>query len=153
MRVKIVAVGRAKSGPERQLCEDYISRALGFGRQIGLTSIELVEVDGATTLEEGKALLRAAGQAHLILLDERGTTLDSVQFSKLVGDLRDDGTRDLVLAIGGADGHAPQVRQAARKLIAFGKMTWPHMLVRVMLSEQVFRAATILAGHPYHRGG
>ncbi len=91
MRMKLVAVGRAKAGPERDLCSDYLTRAEAFGRQIGLNPIELVEVEGANTADEGKAVLRAAGNGLLILLDERSKELDSWQFVTLVECHRDDG--------------------------------------------------------------
>ena len=121
MRMKLVAVGRAKAGPERDLCSDYLTRAEAFGRQIGLNPIELVEVEGANTADEGKAVLRAAGNGLLILLDERSKELDSWQFVTLVECHRDDGIRDLVLAIGGADGHGPDgARPPARAWLSAG---------------------------------
>ena len=90
--------------------------------------------------------------AVLVLLDERGLAQTSEDFARSLGDWRDAGRRDMVVAIGGADGHGEALRSRADRILSFGKMTWPHQLVRIMASEQLYRAATILAGHPYHRG-
>jgi 23S rRNA (pseudouridine1915-N3)-methyltransferase len=89
--------------------------------------------------------------AVLILLDERGKALGSEDFANLIGRFRDDGKRDLMIAIGGADGLDPELVARADAQICFGKMTWPHQLVRIMAAEQLYRAVTILSGHPYHR--
>jgi 23S rRNA (pseudouridine1915-N3)-methyltransferase len=102
--------------------------------------------------EEAALLARAMPEgAALILLDERGKTPDSPGFAATLARLRDDGRRDLVIAIGGADGLDPDLHAKADAVICFGRMTWPHQLVRIMAAEQLYRAATILSGHPYHR--
>jgi 23S rRNA (pseudouridine1915-N3)-methyltransferase len=102
--------------------------------------------------EEAAALSAHRGDAALILLDERGRNPTSQEFAALIAALRDRGQRQLVLAIGGPDGHDATSRQAADHLLSFGAQTWPHQLVRILLAEQLYRAVTILSGHPYHRG-
>lgn len=155
MRVQIIAVGRLKAGPEAALIDDYLTRFEQTGRGMGLGPASVVEVEdkrkrGAAA--EGE-LLRAAAPdgACLIALDERGKTMTSPHFARLIGDLRDQGRRDCAFLIGGADGHNADTRAACDRLISFGQMVWPHMLARVMLTEQLYRAASILAGAPYHR--
>jgi 23S rRNA (pseudouridine1915-N3)-methyltransferase len=91
--------------------------------------------------------------AHLIVMDERAHALGSEAFAKFLGKRRDSGARDLAFIIGGPDGLSPSLRQAADEQLSLGPQTWPHLLVRAMLAEQIFRACTILSGHPYHRGG
>ena len=122
---------------------------------MGLGPASLVEVEDKRKRGSGAegALLRAAAPegAYLIALDERGKTMSSPQFASLIGDLRDQGRRDCTFLIGGADGHDRDMRAASDRLLSFGAMVWPHMLARVMLSEQLYRAASILAGAPYHR--
>ncbi|MGB0410808.1 MAG: 23S rRNA (pseudouridine(1915)-N(3))-methyltransferase RlmH [Pikeienuella sp.] len=155
MRVQIIAVGRLKNGPESAMIDDYLKRFDQTGRALGLGPATVVEVEdkrkrGAAA--EG-ALLRTAAPdgACLIALDERGKTMTSPKFADLIGDLRDQGRRDCAFLIGGADGHDPEMRASADRLLSFGSMVWPHMLARVMLAEQLYRAASILSGAPYHR--
>uniref|UniRef100_UPI00035D10FC 23S rRNA (pseudouridine(1915)-N(3))-methyltransferase RlmH n=2 Tax=Brucella/Ochrobactrum group TaxID=2826938 RepID=UPI00035D10FC len=93
----------------------------------------------------------SSGGAALILLDERGKTLGSEAFAAIVGRMRDDGKRQLIVAIGGPDGHDPALRSRADLVLALGELTWPHQIARILIAEQLYRAATILAGHPYHR--
>jgi 23S rRNA (pseudouridine1915-N3)-methyltransferase len=159
MRISLFAVGRLKSGPERQLAERYIDRFAKAGPAIGLELGKITEINEsraahAETRKREEAVhlekLLADG-AVLILLDERGKALDSPGFADLIGGLRDDGKRDLIVAIGGPDGLDPALRSLAAHMLSFGKMTWPHQMVRVMLAEQLYRAVTILSGHPYHR--
>ncbi len=157
MRLIIVAIGRLRDGPEAQLVADYLARFDRTGRPLGLGPARVIEIDdrkGAGPVAEA-ALIGAALPKGAILaaLDERGQTLSSPDFAAVLRRLADTGTRDLALAIGGADGLAPEIRDRAVHLISLGPMVWPHMLVRVMLAEQLYRAATILAGSPYHRGG
>lgn len=154
----IAAVGRLKGGPDRALVGRYVERAAQAGRSQGLTVSVREIAEGKAQQpslrmkEEADALLAAApADAALIVLDERGLGLTSVDFAARIGALRDGGTRDAVFVIGGADGHDPSMRQRADLLISFGRMTWPHQIVRLMLAEQLYRAVTILAGHPYHR--
>lgn len=159
MRIEICAVGRLRAGPEKILLDDYISRAEAAGRGIGVTALHVKEVEEKRRLESAilkeseAALLRATipRGALLVALDERGKMETSDAFATRLGRWRDDGQTNIVFLIGGANGLAPALRDEAAHLLAFGPMTWPHMLVRVMLAEQIYRAVTILAGHPYHR--
>ena len=153
MRIQIVAVGRAKAGPERALFDHYA------GRLSQPFSLELKEVDEKRALSgaelkrrEGELLLAQVPEgATIVALDERGKSISSMTFAEKLGRWRDDGVRDLVFLIGGADGLDAPVRSKASLVLSFGAATWPHMLVRGMLAEQVYRARCILTGHPYHR--
>ena len=159
MRLILTAVGRLKAGPERDLCARYMERAAAIARSVGLAGIESREFDEgrARRSEDRKAeeasALRAAipPGARLVLLDERGKALTSAAFAAEIGKSRDAGLPALVLAIGGADGHDPGLLAEAPLTLSFGAMTWPHQLVRIMAAEQIYRALTILSGHPYHR--
>lgn len=159
MRLTLFAVGRLKAGQEAELAGRYLDRLDKAGAAVGLDyarTIETTESRGQTAelrkREEARELEKALPPgAALIVLDERGKALDSVEFANLIARYRDEGRRDLVIAVGGADGFDADVRQKADAAIAFGRMTWPHQLVRIMLAEQLYRATTILAGHPYHR--
>ena len=149
-----MAVGRFGRTPEAALARDYLDRANASGRSLGLSPVDLVEVEARKPgkMSEGEALLAALGEdVHLIACDEHGTALTSRALAERIGALRDTGTRRLVFVIGGADGLSPAVLAAAREKLAFGVQTWPHALARVMLAEQMYRAVTILAGSPYHR--
>jgi 23S rRNA (pseudouridine1915-N3)-methyltransferase len=146
-------------GPERDLTRRYLERFEVAGRQVGLIFSGVTEVregraaEVPARLAEESALLgrwRDEGRA-LIVLDESGRTMTSRAFAEVLSRLRDDGVADCVMAIGGPDGHDPAILPASRLLLSFGRQTWPHQLARVMLAEQLYRAATILAGHPYHR--
>lgn len=154
MRVTIAAVGRLRAGPELTLVNDYLDRFGKAGRAFGLGPAVVVEVEDKKNLgmEAEAVLLERAipPGAVLVTLDERGTMLSSPEFAERIGGWRDAG-RNLSLVIGGADGIAPALRARADFSISFGKMVWPHMLVRVMLAEQLYRAGQILAGTPYHR--
>lgn len=156
MRVTVVAVGRVKSGPERELFEGYRKR-LRRGAALGPLELKEVEARGKLSPEELKAregaLLLAAvpAGARVIALDERGKDLDSADFAARLGAWRDQGARELAVLIGGAEGLSEEVRAAADLVLSFGRLTWPHRLVRPLLAEQLFRAETILTGHPYHR--
>ncbi len=158
LRVSIVCVGRAKAGLERDLAARYLERAQATGRVLGL-GFDLREIPESKArrpddrkAEEAVALVEMIGpNAVVIALDETGQALDSAAFARLVGTTRDTGSSALALVIGGPDGLDAAFRQRAAHVIAFGAMTWPHQLVRVMASEQMYRAVTILAGHPYHR--
>lgn len=159
MRLSVHAVGRMKAGPERELAERYFGRLAKTGPSIGLEFggvSEIPESRARSTDErrrEEAASLDAhcSGDAALFLLDERGKNLTSEEISRRIGDLRDSGRRHLVFAIGGPDGHDAKSRAGADLALSFGAQTWPHQLARVMLAEQLYRAATILTGHPYHR--
>lgn len=155
MRVHLCAVGRLRSGPERDLVDDYIQRFDRSGRPLGLGPFSEHEVEdkrGGGMTAEAALLERAIPAGALIaVLDERGSLMSSPDFAAQLAKWRDDGRQDLAFVIGGADGIAPALRQRADFALSFGKMVWPHMLVRVMLAEQLYRAASILAGAPYHR--
>ncbi len=156
LRVRIAAVGRlAARAPERALIDDYLARFAQTGRALGLGPAEVVEVEdrrGGGRLAEAALLGRAIPEgAAVIALDERGRLLSSPEFAAALGRWRDDGRSDAVALIGGADGLDPALRERADLVLSFGAMVWPHMLARVMLAEQLYRAATILAGSPYHR--
>lgn len=158
MRLSVHAVGRMKAGPERDLAERYFGRLGKAGPAIGLDFAgvsEIAESRARSTderrREEASSLDLHRGDAALFLLDERGRNLTSEEFGRRIGDLRDNGRRQLVFAIGGPDGHDESSRSAADLVLSFGAQTWPHQLARVMLAEQLYRAVTILSGHPYHR--
>ncbi|WP_113912073.1 23S rRNA (pseudouridine(1915)-N(3))-methyltransferase RlmH [Roseovarius dicentrarchi] len=155
MRMHICAVGRMRAGAARDLFDDYIQRADRTGRSLGLGRATLHEVEdkkGGGPAAEAALLERALPQAALrVALDERGKTLTSPDFATMIAGWRDAGRADLAFIIGGADGIAPDLRATADFSLSFGKMVWPHMLVRVMLAEQIYRATTILSGGPYHR--
>ena len=158
MRMIVAAVGRLKRGPESELAERYRERALKSGRGIGLRSLEVVEIAESRAreprrrmLEESIALANVIPKdAATVLLDPRGETVDSNAFTKRLRGWNDGG-RDVAFVIGGADGLAPTLSDQADLHLAFGALTWPHQLVRIMLLEQIYRATTILSGHPYHR--
>ncbi|WP_108838592.1 23S rRNA (pseudouridine(1915)-N(3))-methyltransferase RlmH [Tateyamaria sp. Alg231-49] len=155
MRVHICAVGRLRGGPEADLISDYTTRFDRTGRALGLGPLSVVEVEdrkGGGMAAEADLLRRALPKGALICcLDERGRVEPSPDFAKRLGGWRDAGRSDVAFVIGGADGIDPSLRAEADHLLSFGAMVWPHMLVRVMLSEQFYRAASILAGSPYHR--
>ncbi|MEM6479259.1 MAG: 23S rRNA (pseudouridine(1915)-N(3))-methyltransferase RlmH [Pseudomonadota bacterium] len=155
MRVHICAVGRLKSGPERDLSDDYARRFERVGRPCGLSQLSVIEVEarkGGTRAEEADALARALPKGALICaLDERGRALSSPEFAAQLARWRDTGRQDIAFILGGADGLLPEFTSNADFILSFGKMVWPHMLARVMLTEQLYRAASILAGTPYHR--
>ena len=154
MRITLLAVGRLRKSPELALIDDYLDRFAKTGRGLGLPPVQLVEVEdkrGGGMTAEAPLIDRAipAG-AYVVMMDERGEQPTSPEFATRIGDLRDQG-RDICFVIGGADGLDPSLRARADWQISLGRMVWPHMLVRVMLSEQLYRAASILAGLPYHR--
>lgn len=159
MRIEIAAIGKMRGGPEAALVEDYLDRACGFGRRIGFSDVSLSEAEAPRALSgdalkkrEAELLLKNISDgATLIALDERGENTSSEKLAALLARLRDDGTGAAAFLIGGADGHSAETRARAARLVSFGAATWPHMLVRAMLAEQLYRAMTILSGHPYHR--
>ncbi|MEX3011638.1 23S rRNA (pseudouridine(1915)-N(3))-methyltransferase RlmH [Hoeflea sp. TYP-13] len=159
MRVTIYAVGRLKAGPERELAARYVDRFSKTGAAQGLSFTRIIELpesrasNAATRKREEYAALQKQLPADSIVvaLDERGRTPDSNEFAGMLGKWCDAGRRDLAITIGGADGHDPQLLEQADVVISFGKMTWPNQIVRILLAEQLYRASTILAGHPYHR--
>lgn len=155
MRVHIVAVGRLRAGPERDLIDDYTTRFDRTGRSLGLGPLTIHEVEdkkGGGMSAEAALLSRAVPEgAVIVALDERGKVQTSPQFAEQLAGWRDQGRGDVAFVIGGADGIDPALRGQADASLSFGKMVWPHMLARAMLTEQLYRAASILAGSPYHR--
>lgn len=155
MRVHVCAVGRLRAGPERDLVDDYLQRFDRTGRALSLGPLVEHEVEdkrGGGMAAEAELLSRAVPSgAVMVTLDERGRVLSSPEFAEQIARWRDGGRQDLAFVIGGADGIDPGLRARADFSISFGRMVWPHMLVRVMLAEQLYRAAAILAGTPYHR--
>ncbi|MCX5514095.1 23S rRNA (pseudouridine(1915)-N(3))-methyltransferase RlmH [Kaistia algarum] len=158
MRISIFSVGRLKTGPDRLLVERYLERAVHAGRSLSLDVVtrefsESRAGRGEDRMAQEATMLIAAlpPGARLVALDEGGRAPTSVEFARKIGRLRDDGLGDLVFAIGGADGHGAALKSRADETLAFGQMTWPHQIVRLLLAEQIYRAMTILSGHPYHR--
>ena len=155
MKIRLIALGRAKAGPEKSLVETYVKRLpwpveiVELEAKKGLAGAELMAAE-AELIEKA---LHAKGSTNrvIIALDERGQNLASRDFAKRITALGNQGYSELTFIIGGADGLAPAIRDRAGLLLSFGAMTWPHMLVRVLLMEQIYRAQTIIAGHPYHR--
>ena len=159
MRLVVAAIGRLKDGPERDLAERYCKRADQIGRRIGFRDTEIVEIRESRVQEVGKRMVEEAialanvipDRAVTIVLDERGESRDSTTLAQQLARWRDDGRPAAVFLIGGDDGLAPTLRDKATMRLAFGSATWPHQLVRIMLLEQIYRAMSILSGHPYHR--
>ena len=158
MRLMICAVGRLKAGPERDLVARYAERLNAAGRSLALGPLDIVEIDESRArrpedrkAEEAGKLLAATGSAQIVLLDENGPSLSSEMFAERITFWRDGGVPVLAFLIGGADGHGEAAKSKAALTLSFGKMTWPHQIVRILLAEQLYRAATIIAGHPYHR--
>jgi 23S rRNA (pseudouridine1915-N3)-methyltransferase len=160
MRLALVCVGKLKAGPERLLFDRYFKRLAEAARGVGLAGVDLSEIRESRArrpderrAEEGAGIMAAVAKgAALVLLDERGPSATSEELAADIGRARDSSRPAYAVAIGGPDGLDPSLRAAAHRMLSFGSMTWPHQLVRVMAGEQLYRAMTILAGHPYHRG-
>jgi 23S rRNA (pseudouridine1915-N3)-methyltransferase len=151
MRILILAVGKAKPGPEQDLLAQYIDRLPWTVdvKEIAPNKDQSAEV---RKTREADALLKAVPEGSVIIaLDERGITESSEKFAARVAGWRDGGARTLAFIIGGADGHGEMILKKARHQLSLGAMTWPHMLVRGLLMEQLYRAHSIMTGHPYHR--
>ena len=153
----LICVGRAKAGAERDLAARYLERAKLAGRAAGL-AFDLHEIEESRARraenrksEEARAIAALCGSGTVVALDEGGKAVDSARFAAMVGNARDEGAGRFALVIGGPDGLDPTWRGTTSHVIAFGAMTWPHQLVRIMAGEQLYRAVTILTGHPYHR--
>ena len=159
MRLWIFAIGSARGTAEGTLCDDYRDRAVKMGRNIGFSAIHSEELatsrahDAKSRMadEAERLAARLPDGAHIVLLDAKGKGMTSEDFADMLGALRNAGTKDLVFVIGGPDGLSPLPGKKAGRSLAFGPQTWPHLLARALLSEQLYRAITILAGHPYHR--
>ena len=159
MKLIFAAIGRLKAGPERELFDRYAKRAAALSGPAGLTGVSFREIDEAKARDrderraaEAKALAEIVGKgAWICALDERGTAPTSAGWAQEISRARDSGQGVYAVVIGGPDGFDPEFRRAARSVVAFGALTWPHQLVRVMAAEQIYRCLTILTGHPYHR--
>jgi 23S rRNA (pseudouridine1915-N3)-methyltransferase len=159
MRLFIAAVGRLKQGPEREVAESYRKRVQTTGRQLGWRELEIIEIRESRAqdverrrLEEAIALANVIpADAIVVALDQEGESLDSAALAGLLRRWRAEDRAAVGFIIGGADGLGHSLFDRAKLRLAFGKATWPHQLVRIMLLEQLYRAATILNGHPYHR--
>jgi 23S rRNA (pseudouridine1915-N3)-methyltransferase len=159
LRLHLACVGKLKTGPEKAMCEDYALRIQHSGKTAGIRSLSVTErgesqraTAAERMAEEATALLGSVPDgATLVVLDERGQSMTSPQFAKLVESRLSAGTTDLAFVIGGPDGLSQTIREKSKHIIALGGMTWPHRLVRVMVLEQIYRAVTIMVNHPYHR--
>jgi 23S rRNA (pseudouridine1915-N3)-methyltransferase len=159
MRIFVIAVGRLKQGPERELAERYRQRFDDLGRKLGFRGLDIREIaesrarEGDARIAEEAAAIAAIipENSVVVALDERGQNIDSSVFAQKLGQWRDQAVPTTTFVIGGADGLSPELQGKAKLRVAFGAATWPHQMVRVLLLEQLYRAATILAGHPYHR--
>ena len=159
MRVVVAAIGRLKQGAERELAAAYRKRAEAVGRSLGLRQIEVVEIRESRArdaerrrTEESIAIANILPDgAVIVVFDEAGENIDSRGLAALLQKFREENRSAVCFVIGGADGMTQSLRGRARRVLAFGAATWPHQLVRIMLLEQLYRAGTILAGHPYHR--
>lgn len=159
MRLLIAAVGRLKESPERELVERYQKRAQQIGRRIGIRAVEIIEIRESRALETAKRMAEESiaianvipEKGVSVMLDARGENLDSGAFAAMLQRWRDAGRQEVIFVIGGDDGLLPSLRDKASLTLALGAATWPHLLVRAMLLEQIYRALSILAGHPYHR--
>jgi 23S rRNA (pseudouridine1915-N3)-methyltransferase len=159
MRLLVIAIGRLKQGPERELAERYRERFESLARKLGFRGLDIHEIaesrhsDAAARIaEEAHAIAAHIPEGAMVLaLDERGDNLDSATIARHLGRWRDDSVACAVFLIGGADGLSADLSRRAKVRLAFGKATWPHQIVRILLLEQIYRAGTILSGHPYHR--
>lgn len=151
MNINIIAVGRLKKGPEKELIDTYLTRCPW---DIKITEVEEKRpIKGTERMAREADLILAAipEKAFIIALDERAKEMRSTNFAHKIRDLTDQGINTLAILIGGADGYDKKVKTRADMMLSFGAMTWPHMMVRAMLAEQLYRASTILQGHPYHK--
>src|SRR5579859_3433613 len=151
MRLVVIAIGRLKQGPERELAERYRKRFDEIGRKLGFRGLEVHEIaesrarDAISRIAAEAAAISAAipAKSMLVALDQHGDNLDSGLFARHLGRWRDDQFANTIFIIGGADGLSPELRRIAKLRVAFGSATWPHQMVRVLLLEQIYRAATI----------
>jgi 23S rRNA (pseudouridine1915-N3)-methyltransferase len=159
VRLHILAVGNARGTSEGALTDDFMDRAKKMGRGMGIADVAVEEVAISKSREMPKRMQEEAQRlaaripegAQVVLLDAKGKGMTSEDFAEMIGALRDAGTKNLVFVIGGPDGLGPLPKIRPGRSLAFGPQTWPHLMVRAMLAEQLYRAITILAGHPYHR--
>jgi len=153
MHIRLISIGKLKSGPEKEMVDDYVGRFNKAGPGIGLRSLKLIDLASGGGLQaEGERLLDALPSgAKVVRLDEHGPQWSSVKLSSQIAKWRDDGMGQLCFVIGGAEGYSDAVRAACPETLAFGPQTWPHRLVKVMLTEQLYRAVSLQAGLPYHK--
>lgn len=158
MRLTVLAVGRVKDGPERELIARYAERARASGRPLGFSGPDIVEIQESRAAraedrkaDEARAITEKLGGARLVILDERAKSPTSEEFAAMLRIRRDAGDRAACFVMGGADGLDAALRGRADFALSFGAMTLPHQIVRLLLAEQLYRAMSILAGHPYHR--
>ncbi len=159
MRISVLAIDQAKSGPQAELRQDYLQRLQRIGRTVGINGVHFEPYPESKRrsaserkLEEANRLLSARGpKSKTVVLSERGKQYASGEFAKWLSRELDDGCAELCFLIGGPDGHDATTENDADMVLSLGAMTWPHRLVQVMLVEQIYRAVTILANHPYHR--
>jgi len=159
MRIVIAAVGRLKQGPERELAERYRKRAADIGRSAGVSDFDIIEIKDSRAADTARRVLEESiavanvipDDAVIVMLDAQGESMSSASFAGRLQGWRAQNRPAVAFVIGGDDGLAPTIREKSTLAIAFGAATWPHQLVRIMLLEQLYRAITILAGHPYHR--
>lgn len=153
MHITLISVGKLKKGPEKELVDDYVARFNKAGPGIGLRSLKLVDLASGGGLDaEGKLILGAVPSgARVLRLDEHGPAWTSVKLTNQIAKWRDTGTPELCLLIGGAEGYSDAVREAFPDTLALGPQTWPHRLVKAMISEQLYRSVSLLAGLPYHK--
>jgi len=160
MRIVIAAVGRLKQGPERELAERYRKRAADVGRKAGITAVDVIEIRESRAGDPGRRMLEESiaianiipDDATVVIMDGRGENLSSSVFAGRLQGWRAQNASAVAFILGGHDGLAPTLREKSTLAVAYGAATWPHQFVRIMLLEQIYRAGTIMAGHPYHRG-
>jgi len=157
-RLAVLAVGKLRNGAEREIAERYAKRIVALAKSLGFSGFEAKEASlsrqptvEARRAAEAEAVLASIDRGRLVALDERGQSLSSDEFAGDIKSARDAGLAVYAIAIGGPDGHGERLRARADLMLSFGRMTWPHELVRAMAMEQLYRALTILGGHPYHR--
>jgi len=159
MRIVLAAIGRLRKGAERELVDRYVDRARRSGRALGFSGPDTIEIDEGREATadlrkktEGQSLMAAVPQGgRTIVLDETGRGLTTRELSALLAKWRDEGVPAVAFLIGGPDGHGADIKGSADFVLSLGALTWPHLLARAMVAEQIYRAMTILAGHPYHR--
>ncbi len=159
MRFTFSCIGRMKAGADKDILDRYLDRARKTGRALGISEVTVSELSESRAQraedrksEEAAAILQSlSAGAKLVVLDENGKNLSSPEFSNRLEGWKDNSTPEVVFAIGGADGHGPELLARADLKLALGAMTWPHQIARILLAEQIYRSMTIQAGHPYHR--
>lgn len=159
MRIVVAAIGRMKQGPERELAERFRKRAAASGRSTGLRDVDIIEIRESRAgdaqrrmLEESIAIANIIpDKAVTVIMDERGESMNSASFAGRLQGWRSEDRPAVIFIVGGSDGLATSLRENAHLRLAFGAATWPHQLVQIMLLEQIYRAVTIISGHPYHR--